>query len=339
MLRAVMTKPGVVNYEKIEKPVPGKDEILVKIKRLGICGSDIHVFYGKHPSTDYPIVQGHEVSGTIEELGPAVYGFTLGEKVVLMPQVTCSRCYSCMNGMYHICDELKVMGFQTNGAAQEYFAINKEMVLKIPENITLEEGAIIEPAAVALHALGRGGNISGKKVLVLGAGTIGNLVGQTAKGLGASKVVITDLSVFRLNLAKECGIDFTVNSTEEDLEKAILENLGQDRADMILECVGSQETISQAISVARRGSKIIIVGVYGERPTVDLGLVQDRELSLIGTLMYQKNDFLKAIELAKAGELHLKRLITDHFPFLNFIDAYKYISEKKDKIMKVMVSL
>ncbi len=339
MLRAIMTKPGQIDYTEIEKPAPVKNEVLVKIKRIGICGSDLHVFHGKHPYTDYPIVQGHEVSGTIEEIGPSVDGFDPGDKVTLMPQITCGTCYHCKNGMYHICNELKVIGFQINGAAQEYFAINKDMVLKIPGNITFDEGAMIEPAAVAVHALGRGGDISGKKVLVMGAGPIGNLVGQVAKGLGASKVMITDLSPFRLNIAKECGIDFTLNSREEALEKAILENFGEDGLDIILECVGSQETISQAISVARKGSKIIIVGVFGEKPVVDLGLVQDRELSLIGTLMYQKNDFLKAIELLKEGRLQLKRLITDRFSFSDFMEAYTYILDKKDKIMKVMISL
>ncbi len=339
MLRAIMTKPGKIDFIKIEKPVPLKDEILVKIKRIGICGSDLHVFHGKHPYTDYPIVQGHEVSGIIEEAGPPVDGFVPGDRVILMPQITCGRCYPCKNGMYYICNELKVIGFQTDGAAQEYFTINKEMVLKIPEGITLNEGAMIEPAAVAVHALGRGGDISGKKVLILGAGPIGNLVGQAAKGLGASKVMITDLSTFRLTIAKECSIDFTVNTGEEDLGEAILENFGEDGVDIILECVGSQETISQALSVARKGSNIIIVGVFGEKPVADLGLVQDRELSLIGTLMYQKNDFLKAMELLREGRLHLKRLITDQFSFLDFMDAYKCILDKKDKIMKVMVLL
>ncbi len=339
MLQAIMVKPGKIIYKEIEKPNPREMEVLVKVKKIGICGSDIHVFHGVHPYTDYPIVQGHEVSGIIEELGSLVDCFRIGEKVILMPQVTCGKCYPCRHGMYHICDELKVMGFQTNGAAQEYISINKEMILKIPESLSFDEGAMIEPAAVAVHAIGRGGEISGKKVLVLGAGPIGNLVSQAAKGLGATQVMITDLSEFRLNIAKECGIDFVLNPEKEELNNAILTNFGKDKADIIFECVGVQETISQAISVARKGSKIIVVGVYGKKPLVDLGLVQDRELSLIGTLMYQKNDFLKAIKLTENSKLLLKKLITSEFSFSNYLSAYKYILEKKDKVMKVMTSL
>jgi len=339
MLQAIMVKPGKIIYKEIEKPRPREMEVLVKVKKIGICGSDIHVFRGTHPYTGYPIVQGHEISGIIEGVGSLVEDFYIGEKVILMPQVVCGKCYPCRHGMYNICDELKVMGFQTNGAAQEYISVNKKMILEIPESLSFNEGSMIEPAAVTVHAISRGESISGKKVLVLGAGTIGNLVGQALKGLGAAKVMVTDISDFRLNIAKECGIDFVLNPEKEELNNAILTNFGKDKADVIFECVGCQETITQAISVARKGTKIIIVGVYGEKPIVDLGLVQDHELSLIGTLMYRKDDFIKAIELTENGKLLLKKLITNEFPFSSYLDAYKYILEKKDKVMKVIISM
>ncbi len=339
MLQAVMTQPGDILFKEIIKSQVGTDEVLVRIKRIGICGSDIHVYKGMHPYTDYPIVQGHEASGIIEDLGSGVGDFNTGDKIILLPQVTCGKCYPCRNGMYHICNELKVMGFQTDGVAQEYISLDRSKVLKIPSSISLDEGVMMEPAAVAIHAVGRGRDIKNKKVLVLGAGPIGNLVGQSAKGLGACQVMITDKSKFRLDMADQCGIDFTVNTEDEDIHKALKDNFGEDGADVIFDCVGIQDTISQAITAARKGTEIIVVGVYGERPTVDMGLVQDRELSLIGTLMYQKDDFLNAIELVKGEKLKLKELITDNFPFKKYPDAYKYILEKKDKAMKVMIYL
>lgn len=337
MLQATMTQPGNIIFKEIDKPLTGKNEILVKMERIGICGSDIHVYKGLHPYTEYPIVQGHEASGIIEKVGTEVVDFNLGDQVILLPQVTCGECYPCRNGMYHICNELKVMGFQTDGTAQEYIALDKDMLLKIPTNISLDEGAMIEPAAVAVHAVGRGGDISKKKVLVLGAGPIGNLVGQAAKGLGAYQVMITDKSDFRLDIADQCGLDFTTNIEREDINKAVLNNFGEDGADIIFECAGIQDTISQAITIARKGTDIIIVGVYGEKPIVDMGLVQDRELKIIGTLMYQKDDFINAIELAGASKFHLKELITDRFEFRQYPDAYKYILEKSDKVMKVII--
>ena len=123
MLQAVMTKPGNIIFNEKPRPEPKKGEILVKFERIGICGSDIHVYKGMHPYTDYPIVQGHEASGIIDELGPEVKGIDKGDNIILLPQVTCGKCYPCRNGMYHICNELKVMGFQTDGIAQEYISL------------------------------------------------------------------------------------------------------------------------------------------------------------------------------------------------------------------------
>jgi L-iditol 2-dehydrogenase len=298
------------------------------------------VFHGLHPYTSYPVVQGHEVSGEVAEVGAQVRAFAPGDKVTFMPQVTCGECYPCRHGMYHICDALKVMGFQTGGAGQEYFIVPEHLTIKLPQDMSYEAGAMIEPVAVAVHALGRAGEeIAGKKIVVFGAGPIGNLVGQVAKGLGAAAVMNVDLSDFRLEKAKACGIAFTVNSAKEDLNKAISRDFGPDRADLMLECVGVEATMTQAIACARKGTTIVVVGVFGKKPVVDLGLVQDRELSLIGTLMYQKKDYEKAIELAKAGKLRLDPLVTDRFPFQSYLDAYQRIEHAKDRVMKVMIAV
>jgi len=340
MLQSVMVKPGEIIFRKIDKPEPAKNEALVKVKKIGICGSDMHVFHGMHPYTSYPIVQGHEISGIVESVGSDVKDFIPGDKVILMPQVVCGQCYPCRNNLYHICDFLKVMGFQTNGAAQEFIAIDEKMLLKISKNLSFEEGAMIEPVAVAVHAILRGEvNIADKDVIVLGAGPIGNLVGQVAKGLRASKVLITDISDYRLSVAKECSLDFVINVSKQNLEEAIINNFGKDKADIIFECVGSEDTISQAINIARKGSNIIVVGVFGEKPCIDVGLVQDRELKLVGTLMYQKDDFIKAIDLVKMEKIQLKNLISNEFPFIEYMNAYRYIISQKDRVMKVLISL
>jgi len=339
MKQAVMTVPGEIAFREVEKPIPRSDEVLIRVRRIGVCGSDVHVFHGQHPYTDYPVVQGHEVSGTIAELGEEVTGFEVGEKVTFTPQVTCGHCYPCLHGMYHICESLKVMGFQTDGAAQAFFPVDAEKVLKVPDHVSLDQAAMVEPVAVAVHALSRGGGVRGKKVLVLGAGTIGNLVGQVAKALGARAVMITDVNAYRLDKARACGLDFAVNPHEEHLEEGILSNFGPDRADLMLECVGVQETITQAIELARKGTTIVVVGVFGEKPRVDLGLVQDHELSLVGTLMYQKRDFEQAIELMAGGELNLDEMITHHVAFEDYREAYRIIDEADGEAMKVMVTL
>lgn len=339
MLQAVMTSPGKIEFSQVEKPTPKADEVLIRVRRIGVCGSDIHVFHGLHPYTSYPVVQGHEVGGIVTEVGSAVGGFAPGDKVVFMPQVTCGVCYPCRHGMYHICDQLKVMGFQTGGAAQEYFPVKAEMVLKLPETMTLDQAAMIEPVSVAVHALSRAGNLEGLNVVVLGAGTIGNLVGQVARALGARGVMITDVSEYKLEKARACGFEHAINSQHMDLGQAILNAFGPDKADIILECVGVQDTINQAVLNARKGSTIVVVGVFGNKPLVDLGLVQDRELSLVGTLMYQKKDYLRAIELVEAGKLCLDQMITHRFSFENYLDAYATIESSGGQYMKVMIDL
>ncbi len=339
MIQAVMCSPGNIEFHDVPTPTIKSGEVLVKIMRIGICGSDIHVYYGKHPYTTYPVVQGHEVSGYVVKVGPGVSDLTVGDKVTIQPQVVCEECYHCNHGKYHICNDLKVMGFQTTGVASEYFGVAREKVLKLPSTMSFDEGAMVEPLAVAVHALSRGGDIKGKKILVLGAGPIGNLVAQAAKGMGANAVIITDLSEYRLDIARKCGIDYCVNIREQDLEEVIIEQFGPDRADLILECVGVNPTMEQAICYARKGTDIIVVGVFGDKPTIDLGLVQDRELRLIGTLMYQENDYEKAIELIRTKSVQVEPLITNHFAFRDYLRAYQHIEAQKDRVMKVMISI
>lgn len=340
MKQAVMTIPGQIEYRDIPVPELAENEVLVKIMRIGVCGSDVHVYHGKHPYTKYPVVQGHEVSGKVSKMGKRVTGLAIGDRVTIQPQVTCGKCYSCMHGRYHICDELKVMGFQTIGTASGYFAVDAAKVLKLPKDMSYEFGAMVEPLAVAVHALGRSGMaIAGKKILVLGAGPIGNLVAQAAKGMGAAAVMITDLSDFRLGIARECGIEYVVNTAGADLNDAIIQHFGPDKADLILECVGVNLTMMQAIGNARKGSDIIVVGVFGDKASVDLGLVQDRELRLIGTLMYQQADYEKAIELIGNGVINLKSLLTTHFPFGDYIKAYEFIETTRDRAMKIMIDV
>ena len=339
MKQEVMTSPGEIEFRDIPIPELGTNEVLVKMMRIGVCGSDIHVYHGKHPYTDYPVTQGHEVSGIIEKIGTNVKNLEAGDKVTIQPQVVCDQCYPCTHGKYHICDDLKVMGFQTTGAASEFFKVHSEKIIKLPDNMTYEQGAMIEPCAVAVHAVSKGGDITGFNILVLGAGPIGNLVGQTAKALGAKSVMITDLSDFRLNIAKEVEIDYTINPTKQNISEEIEKAFGSDKADLIIECVGANETIDAAIENARKGSDIVLVGVFGDKPSVDLGFVQDRELRLIGTLMYKTADYNKAIELVAAKEIKLEPLMTKHFSFMDYGKAYKFIDDKKDKVMKVFIDV
>ena len=288
MTQAIMTEPGNIIYQEVDIPEAKPDQIKVKMKRIGICGSDIHVNHGKHPYTSYPVVQGHEVSAEVVETGKDVTNCKVGDKVTIQPQVVCGKCYPCTHGMYNDCEVLKVMGFQTTGMASDYFVVDANKALVLPEEMSWDHGAMIEPLAVAVHAVRRyAADMTGKKAVVLGGGPIGNLVAQTAKALGAEVVLLSELSAYRLDTAKKCGIA-TVNPSEEDLLEAIIEACGEDRADVIFECIGINPTMKQAIAYARKGSHIVVVGVFGDLATVDMAAVQDHELTLLGSAMYRE---------------------------------------------------
>jgi L-iditol 2-dehydrogenase len=338
MKQATMTAPGHIHVHEVAEPKPGPGEVLLRIQRIGVCGSDIHVYHGKHPLTSYPVIQGHEFSAVIEAAGPDVAGLLPGAKVTAMPQIVCGECAPCRRGDYHICDRLKVQGFQAPGCAQELWVTAADRIVPLPEAFTFEQGALVEPAAVAVHAVAREGRIEGRRVAVLGAGPIGNLVAQTARSSGA-QVLITDLSDYRLEVARQCGLAATSNAKAETLAQAAARSFGKDGFDLCFECVGAEATITSAISSIQKGGTIIVVGVFGEQPRVDLACVQDRELNLRGTLMYQRPDYERAIALIASGGILTAPLVSKHFPLDQYLEAYRFIDNFGDRSLKVIIDV
>lgn len=339
MLQQVMTAPGKIEFQEVMVPKTGEDQVLVKVRNIGICGSDIHVYHGKHPFTSYPVTQGHEVSGEIVELGEHVTGFYVGQKVTIEPQVYCGHCHPCRHGKYNLCEELKVMGFQTTGTASEFFAVDASKVTPLPEEMSFEEGAMIEPLAVAVHGVKQVGDVAGMKIAVIGAGPIGNLVAQAAKGMGAAKVMITDVSDLRLAKAAECGIDVCVNTKEKNFGEALIEAFGPDKADVIYDCAGNNVTMGQAISYARKGSTIVLVAVFAGMAQIDLAVANDHELDIKSTMMYRHDDYLDGIALVNEKKVHLRPLISRVFAFRDYLKAYQYIDENRETTMKVLINV
>lgn len=336
---ATKEKPAEIVFRDVEIPEPGPGQVLVKIKEIGVCGSDIHVYYGEHSGTGYPVTQGHEVSGCVAELGPGVEGLHPGQKVTIEPQVVCGKCYPCRHGKYNLCEELKVMGFQTTGMASEYFCVDQSKVTPLPDAMSYSDGAMIEPLAVTVHAARRFEQMEGAKVAVLGCGPIGILLAQTCKAMGAAKVMITDVSDYRLELASRCGVDAAVNTRNKDFGEAMVEEFGPDKADVIYDCAGNNVTIGQAIRYARKGSKIILVAVFAGMASVDLFTLNDHELDLDTTMMYRHEDYVEAIRLVGEGKIQLKPLQSKHFAFADYGKAYQYIEANRETTMKVLIDV
>jgi L-iditol 2-dehydrogenase len=339
MKQAVMTAPGQIEIREAEPPSPGPGEVVLRIRRIGVCGSDVHVYHGKHPYTSYPVVQGHEFAAEVAALGEGVTGIAVGARVTATPQNTCGRCRQCLRGDYHICDGLAVRGFQAPGCAQEYYVTPAEKLLVLPEGFSLEQGALVEPAAVAVHAAGRvEGGLGGRNAAVLGAGPIGNLVAQVARGAGA-QVLITDLSDFRLDVARRCGLENTSNAGGETLSEAVGRVFGEEGFDVAFECVGVQPTIAAAVDAIQKGGTIVVVGVFPEPVPVDLGFVQDHELTLRGTLMYKREDYERAVGALADCTIATGPLISRHFALADYGAAYRFIDEAGDRTMKVLIDL
>ncbi len=339
MIQQVMTEPKKITFREIPIPLPGPDQVLVKIKKIGICGSDIHVYHGTHPYTSYPITQGHEVSGEIVSVGEYVKDMSAGQRVTIEPQVFCGRCWPCLHGKYNLCEKLKVMGFQTTGAASEYFAVDASKVTALPDGLSYSEGAMIEPLAVTVHAAKRFPDIKGAKAVVMGCGPIGILLVQSLKAMGASEVLATDISDSRLELAKSLGADHVVNTKRHDYAEALLSAFGPDKADVAYECAGSDITMDQAIQNGRKGSTIILVAVFGKTAHVDLAKLNDSEIDLNTSMMYRHEDYVDAIRFVKEGRIQLKPLMSRRFAFMDYLKAYEYIDNNRESTMKVLIDV
>lgn len=339
MRQAMMTAPGEIEISEAEPPVPGPGQVRIRVERIGVCGSDMHVFHGKHPFVTYPLVQGHEYAGVIEAIGEGVQDVAEGCKVTATPQEVCGRCPPCRRGQYNACEDLKVRGFQAPGAAQDLFVTEADKLVRLPDSFTPEQGAFVEPVAVAAHSTGRAGDLAGKNVVVAGAGTIGNVVAQACRSRGAAKVLITDVSDFRLNVAKEVGIDATCNVANEPLAEAAAREFGPDGFDVAMEVSGVEPSLTSLVASIGKGGTLMIVGVFGDKPQVDMSVVCEHELDVKGSMMYRHEDWEQAVEWIAAGAVKTEPLVSKHFPFERYLDAYGFIEREGERSMKVMIDL
>ncbi len=342
MRQAIMHEPGKLEIRQVpdlKADSLNTDEILIRIMRIGVCGSDIHVYHGEHPATPYPVIQGHEYSATVVAVGKEVKEIKPGMKVTARPQLVCGTCGPCLRGQYNACQELKVQGFQAPGVAQDLFIVPEDRVVILDDSMDFEQGAMVEPAAVGAHSTRRASDLKNKNVVISGAGTIGNLVAQFAKARGAKRVIITDVSEFRLNKARECGIENCINVGKENFEEGLKRILGSEGFQTGFEAAGVQASLDVLIQHVEKGGEVVILGVYAKNPTVNMYYVGEHELNVFGSMMYKHEDYQEAANLISSGEIITKPLITKHFSYEEYDQAYQYIEKQGDQTMKVMIDV
>lgn len=339
MRQAILVEPKHIEFKEVAEPKAADltaHQVLVNIKRIGICGSEIHSYHGLHPATFYPVVQGHEYSGVVMAVGCEVTVCKPGDHITARPQLVCGKCNPCKRGQYNVCEHLRVQAFQADGAAQDFFVVDDDRVAKLPEGMSLDYGAMIEPSAVGAHASNRT-DVKGKNVVVSGAGTIGNLIAQFCVARGAKNVLITDVSDLRLAKARECGIKHTLNITKKTLKEAAQELFGEEGYQVGFEVAGVEVSIRSLMETIEKGSDIVVVAVFAKDPALSMFYLGEHELRLIGSMMYRHEDYLTAIDYVSKGIVNLKPLVSNRFAFEEYDDAYKFIDTHRETSMKVII--
>ena len=337
MMQVFMPEAYKVEYRDVPKPTVVPGSVLIKIERMGICGSDIQVYHGKHKYMKFPIVQGHEASGLIVELGEGVKDFKVGDAVTVQPQIFCGTCAPCRAGHINVCRNLKVYGVHADGMAQDYFLVPADKVIPLAKGASLDDGALIEPIAVGVGAMRRCGDVKGKKVVVIGAGPIGNFTAQVAQARGA-QVLVTDINPKKLAMAKAVGIFATADTTGRVLKDVIIETFGPDGADIIVDCAGVPASLTSAIQAARPASTIAIVANFKVPVEIEIPLIQRQQIDVLGVMMYLKEDFFTAAKFLAEGKVKTTGIVTKHYDVKQFKEAYEYIDANALDVMKVMLT-
>jgi (R,R)-butanediol dehydrogenase / meso-butanediol dehydrogenase / diacetyl reductase len=314
---------------------PTADEVQIRVSHCGICGTDLHLFHGAmdHRVT-IPAIIGHEMSGVIESVGANVTGWAAGDRVTVRPLDSCGACPACRNGHSHICQKLKFIGIDRPGAMQKLWTVSASMLHRLPETLTLKEGALIEPIAVACHDVRLGEVKEDEFVVVLGGGPIGTLIALVAQHKGA-RVLVSELNPFRIRMLRDFGIE-VVNPAETDLVALVEERTGGAGADVVFEVTSSKAGAELMTKLPRVRGRIVVVAIFSQPVPVDLFKFFWREISLRGVRVYEAQDFEEAISLAAAGALPLDKLITNVCPLDELEWGIRQL-EKGGEVMKVLI--
>ena len=314
------------------RPAIEADEALVRIDRVGICGSDIHYYqHGENSGNvvDFPHVLGHEAAGTVVEVGEAVTDIAAADQVAIEPGLPCGECSYCREGdSYHLCKDMEYMSSPpVDGALTEYVAWPAEYLYPLPDGVSLREGALVEPLSVAMHACERGTVSQGDTVLVTGGGPIGQLVAGVAMWRGAENTVLTDVVPEKLELAEERGVDRSVDVRSEDPAHVIQEEFDADGADVVLESSGAETAIQTTTEAVKRGGTVVFVGVPIDAPVpTDVNGMIGGEYDLKGSFRFS-NTYPDAIEGIHSGELNVDGIVSFEYPFTDTQAAFERAAE------------
>lgn len=339
MRAAILHGGGDLRFETVPDPVPGPGEAVVKVCACSICGSDLHAFHGKHPRLTFPRILGHEFAGEIVALGVGMGRFRIGDRVCCDIDFTCGQCGPCREGRGNICERLRTMGFDRDGAYAEYTVVPDFNLYALPENVSYDQASAVQVLGISYHAVtDRVRPRAGEYVAVIGAGPIGLGAALIARLAGA-QVTITDILDHRLAKAHELGVVSTVNASQGDLREQALALTHGRGFDRVIECVGGlqERTVTDAVNMVKRGGQVTIVGTFPEnKATIPIAYIKDREIDLNFSRGNFKA-FAPCLNLISSGKIDPNRYISRRFPLARAEDALRLLEARSAEAHKIVL--
>jgi L-iditol 2-dehydrogenase len=323
MKAVVFERVGEMAIRDVGTPSPGPEEVLMSVEAAGICGTDKHIFSGKY-TAKYPLIPGHEYAGRIVAVGEDVTGLKVGDLISVDPNITCGRCPYCQRGKTHLCLNLEALGVTRAGGFAEYSLVPAQQAYLLPDTVSAEEGALIEPLACAIHGLHMGRVAAGDTVVILGGGTMGGLLMQLARNAGAAQVLVAEPIAGRRKKLAELGADVVMNPLTDDV-LATIHTLDPEGADVVYEAAGRPDTAQQAIGLARRGGTVVFFGCVEPEHDIKVNpaMMNDRELTICGSF---NNPFTHraAVDLVSTGRIKVEPFVSRRFALDEFPEAFDY---------------
>ncbi|MDH7500468.1 MAG: alcohol dehydrogenase catalytic domain-containing protein [candidate division NC10 bacterium] len=334
----IIETPRQIRLKEVTLPDPGPREVTIQVKACAICGSDVHVFKGMHPAAPLPAGAGHELSGVVAEVGKEVTRFKVGDRVCMNPMLFCGKCYYCKRAEYNHCVQVTFCYRIGQSGFAQYINRDEDWVYHLPDSLSFEEGAVIEPTSTAVHAAQSSPIQLGSRIALFGAGAIGLQTLQAAKAHGATWAAMVDVVDYRLDLARELGADVILHAAEGDPVQRIRELTGGLGVDITYECVGLEQTMRQCLAALKKGGVAMALGVF-ENPELKLNLqdMVNRELQIRAILAYVW-DFQAALDLVAAGRIRLKPLISHTFPLSRIQEAFELLLDKRERATKILIT-
>jgi alcohol dehydrogenase, propanol-preferring len=327
------------SLQVMQVPIPEIEskEVLVKVRAASLCGTDLHIIEGHMPAIELPVTLGHEIAGTISQVGSEVKGFTLGDRVCMSGLISCGNCFYCQEGMSNLCYHRKSLGFDIDGGFADYVKIPASNVFLLPNSISFAEGAILTDAlATSYHAMQQANISGGETVAILGIGGVGAVAIQTAKALGA-RVIALDRKKSKLDLAKSLGAGEIVDLNRDDLVRAVRELTDGKGVDAAFETTGSARVLQAGLTIVRRGGAVVLIALSTEPVPVVPFILGAKEIKLMGSCAINNGDFPKLIEMVHQELVDLKKCITHRFPLEEINKAIEILRTKEGDPLRIVI--